>query len=281
MDSGFPQLRDREWLKLRYSDRSLRAIAAELGCSRWTVERALDAHGIPRRPKHIPIHAKGRAPVVQVGETYGHLTVPAASTSTHQREYVARCICGTEVVASGSAMKTGRKRSCGCRNQQSGSKPVFLQLRDVAWLTKRYATEGATIVEIAAEVGCSTGAVFKALRRAEITSRPFGQHQITHGHAIGSNGSATYRIWLGMRGRCRNPNNTRFSHYGGRGITVCDRWEPTRGGSFENFLADMGERPEGKSIDRIDNDGNYEPGNCRWATQSEQVKNQRRFQKTA
>lgn len=95
-------------------------------------------------------------------------------------------------------------------------------------------------------------------------------HCITHGHTIGTP-SPTYVSWYNIFSRCYNKKATGYKYWGGRGITICERWR-----DFTNFLTDMGERPEGKSIDRIDNEGNYEPGNCRWATSSEQNRNKRR-----
>jgi hypothetical protein len=87
----------------------------------------------------------------------------------------------------------------------------------------------------------------------------------------GGSYSPTYRTWIGMRTRCNNPNTPYYVNYGGRGIKVCPEWE-----SFDAFLRDMGERPSSDhSLHRIDNDGNYEPGNCKWAIETEQQRNKR------
>ena len=94
---------------------------------------------------------------------------------------------------------------------------------------------------------------------------------IKHGHSAKATRSRTYVTWQTMKARCLNEKSTSYKNYGGRGITVCDRWLH----SFENFLEDMGVRPDDTSIDRINNDGNYEKGNCRWATAKEQAYNRR------
>lgn len=86
----------------------------------------------------------------------------------------------------------------------------------------------------------------------------------------GMTGTSTHNAWRSLKSRCENPNSDDYAEYGGRGIKVCERWQ-----SFGNFLADMGVRPLGTSIDRVDVNGNYEPGNCRWATATEQSRNRR------
>jgi len=103
----------------------------------------------------------------------------------------------------------------------------------------------------------------------------------SHGHTYYSKdnteeGRRTYGSYSSMKRRCLNPNNHNFSHYGGRGIKICDRWLDENNG-YKNFLEDMGYRPKGMTLDRIDVDGNYEPINCRWADNKIQIINQRRF----
>ena len=94
---------------------------------------------------------------------------------------------------------------------------------------------------------------------------------LKHGERRRGKTTKEYRTWIGINCRCRNKNDARYKDYGERGITVCDRWRH----SFENFLEDMGRCPDGLSIDRKDVNGNYEPSNCRWATNEQQANNTR------
>jgi|ERR1700722_2476405 len=94
---------------------------------------------------------------------------------------------------------------------------------------------------------------------------------VRHGHCKNKSSTTTYVSWQNMRARCLDSTNEHFNDYGGRGISICERWVC----SFDNFLADMGERPKGMTLDRVITEGDYTPTNCRWATAKQQARNRR------
>lgn len=127
---------------------------------------------------------------------------------------------------------------------------------------------GETIVVVGESLKSTNTRSCGCIRREQVAAR-----NRTHGQSSRRLGEhPLYNTWVNMRKRCTNPKDKRYHRYGGRGITVCKRWSGRNG--FPNFVADMGERPTTKhSLDRIDNDGNYERDNCRWATMREQALN--------
>lgn len=203
-----------------------------------------------------------------VGEQFGMWTVLDTSNSRKSTGYrvMCRCVCGTEKEVYSQYLKNGQSKSCGCQG-------VYVGVRSGTAVVTETKNLGKYMNLV---MKCDCGCVFESRRqglgtRGGCPDCRDRSHAETHGEAAYWRRTKEYRTWKGIRHRCR-PNGEKG--YADRGITVCERWLA----SYENFLADMGRAPSPKhSIDRIDNDGNYEPGNCRWATALVQNRNRRPF----
>jgi hypothetical protein len=225
---------------------------------------------------------------IESGSMFGLLTVQrrAASSKNGHARWICQCACGRQITAFCSNLRRGLSRSCGCSSRAkrranlaaAGKNPDLTGQRfGRLTATARAADRRANYWRCACD--CGNESVVRGVLLRNGNTQSCGCYSKEVSAAIGRNNAThgkrhvpEYAIWNQIKQRCRNPNATRFSDYGGRGINVCERWAE----SFEAFYADMGPRPSSKhSIDRTNNDGNYEPGNCRWATGSQQAFNRR------
>ena len=214
-----------------------------------------------------------------VGNRTGRLVVKSFSHSKNQKRYWNMvCDCGGTKVLSSQEISMGRTKSCGCLSKERHQSNMLLTGAVYGELTiTGFAgpdEQGKSTYRCRCNCGNETVTRGTNLKNGQTQScgclakRAASVSNKTHGLSR----SPEYIAWMAMKERCLNSKNKGFPGYGGRGITVCDRWK----NSFENFIADMGSRPSARhSLDRIDNDRGYEPGNCRWATPEEQQGNRR------
>jgi len=219
------------------------------------------------------------------GKRFSRLLVVSFHGLDQKRDaiWMCRCDCGSEKLLKGYRLNFGHFKSCGClRRKKTKNIPVeTTKFVFTDYIGKRYGR--LTILSFRSPINqrypscickCDCGAeVSKSFRKLENgVGKSCGCSRIKRGR---SKQSPAYVSWSHMKTRCLNPKYEFFKDYGGRGIAICDRWK----NSFDNFLQDMGERPPGYSIERVDVNGNYEPSNCKWIPVRDQPKNRRPFQR--
>jgi hypothetical protein len=212
-----------------------------------------------------------------VGRKFGKWSVIAINVNDKPGVYYeCQCDCGNIAIIPGTTLRAWRSTQCKeCNYNIMYSPEKMIGRKFGRWTVVEYTGVRCKLQQFSCRCYCGTvktlyGADLRAGKTKQCTichNRQNAQNNTKHGYWD----TPTYKIWQQMIQRCTNPKSSGYQYYGGRGIKVCDRWL-----KFEYFLKDMGGRPSKLTIDRIDNDGNYEPENCRWVTHKVNCNNRHR-----
>lgn len=212
-----------------------------------------------------------------IQEKFGEWTVISEENIDKPgRHYLCKCSCGAECIIPATTLRA--KRSTCCKRCGHDKKRLTNEMvGEIFWKWKVLEFVGMKnrCSQFRCKCECGNESIIygsdlkggKTRQCTDCHNRKNAEKNITHGLWD----SPEYKVWRAMIDRCEKPNSKPYRWYGARGIKVCDRWK-----SFSNFIEDMGRRPAKMTIDRIDNDGNYEPSNCRWISHLENCRNRKK-----